>query len=112
MNPTMSLDLSGGIERPGAGVLEDWTSHGDPSLVGPLNDPLRRVYPAFVWAQKFMLLFGAWVTLSYLFANDLNTPRRFEQLADRLSLRGHSDDRIEKILGANLLRVFGAAWDS
>ena len=35
---TMSLDLSGGIERPGAGVLEDWTSHGDPSLVGPLND--------------------------------------------------------------------------
>jgi len=46
----------------------------------------------------------------YLFANDLNTPRRFEQLADRLSLRGHSDDRIEKILGANLLRVFGAAW--
>ena len=48
----------------------------------------------------------------YLFANDLNTPRRFEQLADRLSLRGHSDDRIEKILGTNLLRVFGAAWDS
>ena len=46
----------------------------------------------------------------YLFANDLNTPRRFEQLADHLSLRGHSDDRIEKILGTNLLRVFGAAW--
>jgi membrane dipeptidase len=46
----------------------------------------------------------------YLFANDLNTPRRFEQLADRLSLRGHSDDRIEKILGANLLRVLCAAW--
>jgi membrane dipeptidase len=46
----------------------------------------------------------------YLFANDLNTPRRFEELADRLSSRGHSDDRIEKILGANLLRVFGATW--
>ncbi len=46
----------------------------------------------------------------YLFAHDLNTPRRFEQLADRLSLRGHSDDRVEKILGTNLLRVFGAAW--
>ena len=46
----------------------------------------------------------------YLFANDLNTPRRFEQLADHLSLRGHSDDRIEKILGTNLLRVFDAAW--
>ena len=46
----------------------------------------------------------------YLFANELNGPRRFESLADRLSLRGHSDDRIEKILGTNLLRVFGAAW--
>ncbi len=48
----------------------------------------------------------------YLFANDLNTPRRFEQLADHLSRRGHSDDRIEKVLGTNLLRVFGAAWGS
>jgi membrane dipeptidase len=46
----------------------------------------------------------------YLFANELNTPRRFEQLADRLSLHGHSDDRIEKILGANLMRVLGATW--
>jgi membrane dipeptidase len=46
----------------------------------------------------------------YLFASDLNTPRRFEQLADRLSHRGHSDDRIEKILGTNLLRVFRATW--
>jgi hypothetical protein len=48
----------------------------------------------------------------YLFANDLNTPRRFERLAARLKRRGHSDDRIEKILGANLLRVFGAAWNA
>lgn len=30
--------------------------------------------------------------------------------AGRLSLRGHSDDRIEKVLGAHLLRVFGATW--
>ena len=46
----------------------------------------------------------------YLFAADLNTPRRFELLADRLDEIGYSDQRIEKILGANLLRVFGAAW--
>lgn len=46
----------------------------------------------------------------YLFANDLNTPRRLETFADMLSVRGHSDSRIEKILGANLLRVFAAAW--
>ena len=46
----------------------------------------------------------------YLFASDLNTPRRFERIADLLSLRGHPDARIEKVLGANLLRVFDAAW--
>jgi membrane dipeptidase len=46
----------------------------------------------------------------YLFANDLNTPRRLETLAGMLSSRGHSDARIEKILGANLLRVFSSVW--
>ena len=40
----------------------------------------------------------------YLFANELNSPRRFETLAGMLSSRGHSDARIEKILGANLVR--------
>jgi membrane dipeptidase len=47
----------------------------------------------------------------YLFAADLNTPRRFETLASMLSDRGHNDARIEKILGKNLLRVFGEAWN-
>lgn len=48
----------------------------------------------------------------YLFADDLNTPRRFELLAELLSARGHGDARIEKILGGNLLRVFDAAWSA
>ncbi len=46
----------------------------------------------------------------FLFANELNTPRRLETLADMLSARGHSDARIEKILGANLVRVFADTW--
>jgi len=46
----------------------------------------------------------------YLFASDLNTPRRFEMLADALISRGHSEARVEKILGGNLLRVFREAW--
>jgi len=46
----------------------------------------------------------------YLFANDLNTPRRFETLAGLLLARGHSETRVEKILGGNLLRVFGETW--
>ena len=46
----------------------------------------------------------------YLFANELNTPRRLETLSGMLSGRGHSDARIEKILGANLVRLFGDTW--
>jgi membrane dipeptidase len=46
----------------------------------------------------------------YLFANELNSPRRFETLAGMLSSRGHSDARIEKILGANLVRVISDTW--
>jgi len=48
----------------------------------------------------------------YLFANELNTPRRLETLADMLGSRGHGDGRIEKILGANLLRVMSDAWST
>jgi membrane dipeptidase len=43
---------------------------------------------------------------SYTFAPDLNTPQRFEHIALRLSQRGHSDARIEKILGGNFARLF------
>jgi membrane dipeptidase len=46
----------------------------------------------------------------YLFANDLNTPRRFETLTELMLARGHSETRVEKILGANLLRLFGDTW--
>lgn len=48
----------------------------------------------------------------YLFANDLNTPRRFETLGQMLADRGHAATRIEKILGRNLVRVFGDVWRS
>jgi membrane dipeptidase len=48
----------------------------------------------------------------YLFASDLNTPRRFEKLADMLLARGHGSSRVEKILGKNLLRVLTDTWKS
>ncbi|HVE78376.1 MAG TPA: membrane dipeptidase [Gemmatimonadaceae bacterium] len=41
---------------------------------------------------------------------ELNTPRRMEQIADLLAARGHPAARIEKLLGANWMRVFGEAW--
>lgn len=46
----------------------------------------------------------------YLFANDLNTPRRLETLAAMLLDRGHSERTVGKLLGGNLLRVFADTW--
>ena len=41
---------------------------------------------------------------------DLNHPRRLETIAGMMAARGHSDARIEKVLGANFVRLFGEVW--
>jgi len=41
---------------------------------------------------------------------ELNDPRRLEKLADLLIARGHSSARVEKILGANFLRLMREVW--
>jgi membrane dipeptidase len=46
----------------------------------------------------------------YLFIPDLNMPRRFETLAVDLARRGHSEERIAKILGGNFARLFAETW--
>jgi membrane dipeptidase len=46
----------------------------------------------------------------YYFIPDLNAANRFDLLAAKLSARGHSDARIEKILGGNFARVFAEVW--
>jgi membrane dipeptidase len=45
-----------------------------------------------------------------LFVEELNTPRRMETVADQLLARGHSEPRVEKIIGGNWLRLFQAVW--
>lgn len=41
---------------------------------------------------------------------ELNTPRKMELIAGRLSARGHSDRVIEKVLGGNWMRLFEDIW--
>jgi membrane dipeptidase len=41
---------------------------------------------------------------------DLNSHRRMELIADGMQARGHSDARIEKVLGGNWLRLFREVW--
>ncbi len=41
---------------------------------------------------------------------DLNTPRKMELIANALLKRGYSAGTVEKVLGANFVRVFGEIW--
>jgi membrane dipeptidase len=46
----------------------------------------------------------------YTFVIDLRGPTQFHHLADLLAARGHSQTRIDKILGLNLLRQYKDVW--
>lgn len=41
---------------------------------------------------------------------DFNSPRRMELIADALAKAGHGSSRIEKIIGANWMRLLGEVW--
>jgi len=43
---------------------------------------------------------------------DLNSPRRLEKLASLLLRRGHSEKRVQKVLGENFKRLFTEVWPS
>ena len=45
-----------------------------------------------------------------MFVEGLNAPRRMELVAGLLESRGHSDRRVEKIIGGNFLRLFREVW--
>lgn len=44
------------------------------------------------------------------FVPQLNDSRRMERIADLLEKRGHGAGTIEKVLGANWMRIFGEVW--
>jgi membrane dipeptidase len=41
---------------------------------------------------------------------EYNTPNRLESIALDLLKRGHSEARVEKIVGGNFARLFGEVW--
>jgi membrane dipeptidase len=49
---------------------------------------------------------------AYAYIPELNTPRRLDLLAAAMSRAGHPDSRIEKVLGANWMRLLGEVWRS
>ena len=92
---------------------EDHVSIGTDGSVSAevVNQEFKDIFAGFVRRRQEAGIAAPGETEEgYLFANELNTPRRLETLADMLSARGHGDARIEKILGKNLVRVFSETW--
>lgn len=93
---------------------EDHVSIGTDGRLGQvtLTDEYKTMFRDNVRERKELGVAAPFETEEgYLFANDLNDARRFEILADMLLDRGHSESRVEKILGANLVRVFRETWN-
>jgi membrane dipeptidase len=94
---------------------EDHVSIGTDGSVSAevVDEEFKKIFAGFVQDRRKAGIGAPGETEDgYLFANELNTPRRLDTLAGMLSSRGHSDARIEKILGANLMRVFADTWMS
>lgn len=92
---------------------EDHVSIGTDGVISPteLSDDYKARFREITRARQAAGIAAPYETEDgYLFASDLNTPRRFETLTALLLARGHSSARVEKILGENLLRVFGETW--
>jgi membrane dipeptidase len=92
---------------------EDHVSIGTDGFVSAevVNEDFKKQFAGFVRERQERGISAPGETEEgYLFASDLNAPRRLETLADLLSTRKHSDARIEKILGKNLLRVLSQTW--
>jgi membrane dipeptidase len=92
---------------------EEHVSLGTDGSISPtvVDDKYKEAFAKNTRERREAGIGAPWETeTGYLFAADLNTPRRFATLAMMLADRRHSAARIEKILGGNLLRVFGDTW--
>jgi membrane dipeptidase len=83
---------------------------GDLSTV-VVDDAYRKSHREFVKARKEAGIAAPGEDEeTFMFVEAFNGPRKLERLAEMLSLRGHGDARIEKVLGGNFVRVFGETW--
>lgn len=94
---------------------EDHVSIGTDGNISPtvVDDKFKEAFAKNTRERREAGIAAPWETEEgYLFATELNTPRRLATLAMMLADRRHSATRIEKILGGNLLRVFRDTWRS
>jgi membrane dipeptidase len=94
---------------------EDHVSIGTDGNISPtvVDDKFKEAFATDTRERREAGIAAPWETEEgYLFATELNTPRRLATLAMMLADRRHNATRIEKILGGNLLRVFRDTWRS
>jgi membrane dipeptidase len=92
---------------------EDHVSIGTDGNISPttVDDKYKEAFATNTRERREAGIAAPWETEEgYLFATELNTPRRLATLAMMLADRRHNATRIEKILGGNLLRVFRETW--
>ena len=112
-NQPTAADVIMHIEHALDVVGEDHVSIGTDGTVSPteLTDAFIEKFREITSRRKKQGIAAPFETeTGYLFANDLNTPRRFETLSRMLLERGHSESLVTKIMGANLLRLFLETW--
>jgi membrane dipeptidase len=91
----------GGIDLAGFG--------SDGAVVSDDTPADQRLQGMVGYAKRNLGLPGAERLPKHVIVEELNTPRRLLVLTDGLAKRGYKEEAIEKILGGNFLRVFGAA---
>lgn len=92
---------------------EDHVGVGSDNSITPLDltPEFRRVHADFVAARRKAGISAPGEDEHvFNYVPDFNTPRRMEQVADALTRAGHTASRVEKILGANWLRLLGDVW--
>lgn len=93
-----------GEDHVGIGTDNGITLHDDP-------EALRAAHRAEVEMRKKLGIGAPGESADVLLGlPDLEGVTQFQKLAELLSARGHSETRIEKILGRNFERVMAAAW--
>ena len=82
----------------------------DNSITPTVDDETYRATLQRFADERLRLGIGAPGEHEVLFVPDLNSPARIRMIADGLLARGHSETRVEKILGGNWMRLFGEVW--
>ncbi len=84
----------------------------DNSITPTVADEAYRSGLAAFDAERQRLGIGAPREYELLFVPELNYPERMGMIADGLLARGHTEARVEKIVGGNWSRLFGEVWRS